>query len=496
VIGEKFERLMVIDRAESKAGKRQWRCRCDCGSEVIVPTGALRSGNTKSCGCLSRDRVAQRNRDRKGAPAVNRADLTGQRFGRLTVVALDGYRVRESGRGTRKGWWRCSCDCGAETIVSTDALRSGNTTSCGCYQKEQAIAATKRANTGVVANNRADLAGRRFGQLVVKAHAHTKTTPLGHSLAYWRAVCDCGNETVVSRNNLKSGEVQSCGCGTSRPSSGENEVADFIRAIDPEVETNRKLSDVRGFRYDVVSEKHRIVVEFNGVFWHSAAKVEKDYHKIKREAAESAGYRMITIWQDEWINDRARFEDLLSRAFGAADVVKIGARKLSVVELSAGQALAHHRTYHVQKNPLAASFHFGLVDSAGLLIAAASFRKIGDVLDLSRYTVRQGYSVAGGLARLCKQCAGLADKVVTYVDLDHFDGRGYLAAGFKHTGFSLQMSYLRGSDRVNRQQFMRHKLTKLGIDVQEGESERAALERANIFQCWNSGTDRYELSLT
>lgn len=56
-------------------------------------------------------------------------DLTGHRFGRLTVLIRD--RVR---RG--HAYWRCACDCGNEASVASSALRSGNTQSCGCLHRE------------------------------------------------------------------------------------------------------------------------------------------------------------------------------------------------------------------------------------------------------------------------------------------------------------------------------------------------------------------------
>jgi hypothetical protein len=54
---------------------------------------------------------------------------TGQRFGRLTVVRCD---------GTKDGQilWRCSCDCGCETVIRASSLKSGNTKSCGCLNRE------------------------------------------------------------------------------------------------------------------------------------------------------------------------------------------------------------------------------------------------------------------------------------------------------------------------------------------------------------------------
>jgi hypothetical protein len=46
-------------RAGSYLGKARWECRCDCGGSVFAVTGSLRSGNTQSCGCLKRERIAE-----------------------------------------------------------------------------------------------------------------------------------------------------------------------------------------------------------------------------------------------------------------------------------------------------------------------------------------------------------------------------------------------------------------------------------------------------
>ena len=56
-------------------------------------------------------------------------DLTGQRFGRLTVLS----RAENVGAMSR---WLCECDCGNQTIVYGNNLRRGYTQSCGCYRHE------------------------------------------------------------------------------------------------------------------------------------------------------------------------------------------------------------------------------------------------------------------------------------------------------------------------------------------------------------------------
>lgn len=61
-IGKKFGRLYVYACAgRSAKGGLKWNCVCDCGNEKVVLTGALKSGNTNSCGCLHKEHLAARN---------------------------------------------------------------------------------------------------------------------------------------------------------------------------------------------------------------------------------------------------------------------------------------------------------------------------------------------------------------------------------------------------------------------------------------------------
>lgn len=58
-------------------------------------------------------------------------DLTGERFGRLTVI-----EKVPSGNGCTNARWRCKCDCGNETTVLGTTLRRGESKSCGCYRSD------------------------------------------------------------------------------------------------------------------------------------------------------------------------------------------------------------------------------------------------------------------------------------------------------------------------------------------------------------------------
>lgn len=60
--GQRFERLFVSELAgKSKSGDLLWLCICNCGKHTLVTASTLKSGNTRSCGCLQADILIKRN---------------------------------------------------------------------------------------------------------------------------------------------------------------------------------------------------------------------------------------------------------------------------------------------------------------------------------------------------------------------------------------------------------------------------------------------------
>ena len=133
--GQRFGRLTVLSVTdESKNGDRLWLCRCDCGNVKKVRGSCLKSGETKSCGCLAKETRIKIGASSKGRVSSKKMDLTGQRFGLLTVIS-------EAPKGKGGIRWHCLCDCGKQTITSTAHLRSGHSKSCGCLGLKHATEA-------------------------------------------------------------------------------------------------------------------------------------------------------------------------------------------------------------------------------------------------------------------------------------------------------------------------------------------------------------------
>lgn len=84
--------------------------------------GNISSGNTTSCGCQQKEKVHQ----------IRFNDLTGQIFGKLTVLGDSGERDKNG-----NVYWTCQCSCENHTIIKVigQSLKTGNTKSCGCIKK-------------------------------------------------------------------------------------------------------------------------------------------------------------------------------------------------------------------------------------------------------------------------------------------------------------------------------------------------------------------------
>lgn len=116
--GMKFGRLTVIEQVEDSITPKgqhlpMWKCICDCGTEIITEGGALKTGHTKSCGCLTR---------------TNR-NLINQKFGEWTVIGKATDYIKPDGR--HEPMWLCVCSCGVERAVHEQNLISGKSSSCG-----------------------------------------------------------------------------------------------------------------------------------------------------------------------------------------------------------------------------------------------------------------------------------------------------------------------------------------------------------------------------
>lgn len=108
-------------------------------------------------------------------------DLTGQRFGFWMVLSQD------SKNRSGQTQWLCRCECGIQKPVTSNSLRTGNSTSCGC-------------------NHSPDFINKKFENLLVMKADYSK------GRRNWLCQCDCNNTIIVATYELRKKIKTSCGC--------------------------------------------------------------------------------------------------------------------------------------------------------------------------------------------------------------------------------------------------------------------------------------------
>lgn len=190
--GESFGKLTVLEKQKSKETPNgtkvaMWKCICDCGNYITCSSQSLRTGKTKSCGCIQRD-FAKKHIEEINSSKESK-DLKGQRFGKLIVLEQMEEKDKHGSI-----LWLCQCDCGKNVIRPTKNLLGSKNHSCGCSR------GTREPE---------DLTNLKFGRLTVICK-NGKRTKRGFEI--YKCRCDCGNALEVSSEYLRSGNIVSCGC--------------------------------------------------------------------------------------------------------------------------------------------------------------------------------------------------------------------------------------------------------------------------------------------
>jgi hypothetical protein len=120
IAGQKFGKLTAIELDHrDEAGRQHWKFKCECGQTVVKLRSRVENDGIKSCSRSCNLRIE---------------DLTGKKFGRLTVRCLDhNEKIGPEGHASgSRNYWLCDCECGGTKITLSTFLKAGLTTTCGC----------------------------------------------------------------------------------------------------------------------------------------------------------------------------------------------------------------------------------------------------------------------------------------------------------------------------------------------------------------------------
>lgn len=275
----------------------------------------------------------------------------------------------------------------------------------------------------------------------------------------------------------------------AKSSLGQLQVASFIESLGFSVITNdRKI--IAPLELDIVIPEKNIAIEYCGIYFHSETwgKKDRNYHIRKHELCKSKGYKLITIFENEWLMKKDIIKSIIARKLDRNDH-SIGARKTTFFQISYKDIKQFEIDNHRQGTRSANSY-YGLFFEGRLVmslsIGKSRFNKHVKN-ELVRVTSRKDTNVIGGMSKLI-QNIGLSD-CITYADKRYGEGDVYEKVGFvRMKDSSPNYFYFHKTDHnttYSRNKFQKHKIPN--VDVTKSEYENMlAQEYDRIWDCGNA----------
>lgn len=322
---------------------------------------------------------------------------------------------------------------------------------------------------------------------------------------HWWCCRQCGlfwEARVLNRTINHTG----CPQCAARFSTQEKELYDFVEGILPAGSVIRcnVRSVIPPKELDIYIPGKNIAIEFNGLYWHSeAAGKDRSYHYEKWLACKNKGIQLITIWADQWVNTPGVVKNMLTAKLGLC-TGSLGARTTTVDEnLSTAVVRRFMDSYHIQ-GFASSTYHVGLRDRDGELVAVSSWRKNKDKLYLDRYATSR--HVVGGLGKLLKRGIGFAlerdcSEIITFADHEVSDGGLYETLGFDCAGMiPPEYKYVSPLDGyATRHHKFGFRLRRFRqdprLEFREGYTERQLAELNGLSRIYDCGKTRYVMAV-
>jgi len=455
--------------------------RCVCGAEKSIRKSAVKSGGTKSCGCHRR-RIAVQNGKcatthgmsntpvyTKWAGLKNLCKEWSESFesfydfvkgdweaGKTGITIKEGYKklspesiiltsINEAKRinTARTSMWKHGVEhhTQLEEVKSkarkTNMDRYGGSPSSNEEVKEK-IRQTCLRKYGVDHYSKSD-EGRQKARSLFQVH-DGKT---GKELAE-----DIGVSASHMNKMIREHGYEHAIQYERNYTFIESVIANILNELGVRYEQNVKIGDKFA---DFVLPDHMVVIEADGLYWHSDA-INKDnrYHINKRFLYQDLGYKPLFFREDEIHNRTTAVKSVIQNAVRKCQ--KVFARKCNIVELTKNESKFFFTSNHLMGAGRGRCF--GL-EYEGEVVCAMQIVNKQAYTDISRFCTRGGWSVVGGFSRLIKKIEREINprSIQTFVDMRYGTGEYLKSLGFTKKSEHISFRWIKNCESVHRMKF-------------------------------------------
>jgi hypothetical protein len=215
---------------------------------------------------------------------------------------------------------------------------------------------------------------------------------------FYEVKCKKHNDFVVFRpaTDLSNGCKICNNNGTSKP---QQAIGSWIESMGLQVQQNFKIDRKE---LDIYIPTLKLGIEYCGLYWHNDTRIDAKYHHDKMKLANSHGIRLITIFEDEWLEREPQIKNFLKSVLGISEI-RLFARKCKIEQINKKQCDDFMDKYHIQGASISSIVSFGIFnneDLVGVVSGSKHHRSGHSDLVLDRLCFKTGTTIAGGSSRL------------------------------------------------------------------------------------------------
>lgn len=214
-----------------------------------------------------------------------------------------------------------------------------------------------------------------------------------------------------------------------------------------------------------------LLIECDGLYWHSDLFLENRYHYNKRKKYEKNAYRSLFIREDE-IRDKKNIVTSIIKNAAGINKNKLYARKLKAYEIDTKESHDFMDSYHLMGGNNSTSFAYSLDG-----VSVIEFKRIKDNdYDIARFCTLPDHSIVGGFSKLISHFIKIhkPSSISTFIDLRYGTGKYLSSLGFEHVSCYPSFKWTDGKNTYHRLKF-------------PGNSGYLS----NLYKIWDCGQSKY-----
>jgi hypothetical protein len=279
-------------------------------------------------------------------------------------------------------------------------------------------------------------------------------------------------------------------------SKSERELQTFIESLGFSPTYNSR-SIIFPKELDIYIPEKNLAIEHNGIYLHSTAHKEKNYHINKTIACSKLGIQLIHIFEDEWVYKQDLVKNRLKYILGHRANVILNGRDCVIKEIPTNIKDEFLIKYHMQGADIGAPIRLGAFRNDEL-VAVMTFTKestakgsshVEGYWELNRFCMNYNYYVHGIAGKLLTYFKNNFrwQRILSYADLRWSNGNLYRKLNFEEIGRT-QLDYWYTSGSLER--IPRYKM-RIRPDEPKGVSEEMLRLREGLYRIYGCGSLKF-----